>query len=206
MSISQSPPGSRILEYGCGPGSQAFSLAAAGMDVTGIDLSDVAIDQAQASAASRRLNIDFRTMNAEDLSFPSESFDLVCGSGILHHLDLDTAYAELARVLKPSGRAVFYETLGHNPLINAYRALTPDLRTEDEHPLLMSDIKAAGAYFGRVDAKHFTLLALIASAAPSNWRNGILTVLDRMDSLIFRMLPFARRFSWIVILTMRKQC
>lgn len=202
--ISQSPPGSKALEYGCGPGSQAFSLAASGVEVTGIDISEVAIDQAKTTATSQGLNIDFKTMNAEALSFPGGCFDLICGSGILHHLDLEVAYAELARVLKPSGRAVFLEPLGHNPLINAYRALTPKLRTEDEHPLLMRDLKTASEHFGEVGAHHFTMLSLAASFAPMLRRTKVIAALDRADQTLFRAMPFMRRYSWIVVLDLRK--
>ena len=82
-----------------------------------------------------------------------DSFDLVCGSGILHHLDLPAAMRELARVLRPSGRAVFMEPLGHNPAINAFRNRTPELRTPDEHPLLGKDLKLCRRYFGSVEVK-----------------------------------------------------
>ena len=96
-----------ILEYGCGPGSEAFNLADAGAKVTGIDISDVAIEQAIQEAENRDLSIDFKIMNAEDLTFPENSFDTICGSGILHHLDLEKAYSELTKVMKHDGKAVF---------------------------------------------------------------------------------------------------
>lgn len=199
-SIHQSPPGTKALEYGCGPGSQAFSLAASGVQVTGIDISEVAIQQAKVQADSLNVSVDFLTMNAESLKFPENCFDLVCGSGILHHLHLDTAYAELARVLKPSGRAVFLEPLGHNPLINAYRALTPKLRTEDEHPLLMRDLKAASQYFSQVKAEHFSMLSLAAAIAPPSRRAGMIKALGNIDRKLFQAAPFLRRYSWIVVL------
>jgi ubiquinone/menaquinone biosynthesis C-methylase UbiE len=64
-------------------------------------------------------------MNAEATTFPDNSFDLICGSSILHHLNLDKACAEIRRILRPDGGAVFIEPLGHNPLINMFRKLTP---------------------------------------------------------------------------------
>ncbi len=94
--------GKRVLEYGCGDGqwSHAYFLAERGADVTGIDISDVAIQLAQDEADRRGLRkATFRMMNAEQLEFADSSFDLICGSAILHHLDLERSYAELARVL-----------------------------------------------------------------------------------------------------------
>ena len=137
--------GADVLEYGCGPGSHSYFVAEHGADnVVGIDISPVGIDKAAAEAKKRGLeNISFRVMDAERLEFADNSFDLICGSAILHHLDLERAYAELSRVLRPTGSALFVEPLGHNPVINLYRNLTPSLRTVDEHPLLFRDLKDA---------------------------------------------------------------
>ena len=125
--------GSHTLEYGCGTGRHSPFLARSGASrVVGIDLSDVAIAKAREAAAREGLHqTDYRVMNAEQLEFDNDSFDLICGTAILHHLDLDRAYQELARVLRPGGVAVFLEPLAHNPLINLYRRATPQLRTVD---------------------------------------------------------------------------
>src|SRR5262249_7691600 len=119
----------RVLEYGCGPDGEAFILAEHGAKVAGIDISEVPIQKSTATGLSANLN--FQVMNGEDLRFEDNTFDVVCGSGILHHLDLAKTLLEIGRVLKPGGRAVFIEPLGHNPLINWYRNRTPHLRTED---------------------------------------------------------------------------
>ena len=133
-------PGSSVLEYGCGPGGRAFELARRGAFAHGIDISPVAIELARKAACEHGAehNTTFSVMDAEALDVPARSFDLVCGTSILHHLDVRRAYSEVARVLRPSGHAVFLEPLGHNPLFNVYRRLTPGVRTRDEHPLLMA--------------------------------------------------------------------
>lgn len=195
--------GSRALEYGCGPGSHAFDIARLGASVNGIDISPVAIDLAR-EAAQREApgaRTTFDVMDAEHLAFPDASFDLVCGTSIIHHLDVDRAYAEVARVLKPSGVAVFLEALGHNPAINAYRRLTPALRTDDEHPLRMNDIAAARTHFETVQSEHFALLSLAAMAA--NGRPAfarLSTGLQRIDRAMFTAFPPIRRWSWMAVL------
>ena len=81
----------KIIEYGCGKGSYAFELARNGAKlVMGIDISPVAIELAQTEAETKGLseNLDFPVMNAENLEFTPNSYDLICGSGILHHLEL----------------------------------------------------------------------------------------------------------------------
>jgi SAM-dependent methyltransferase len=197
-------PGSRVLEYGCGPGSSAFSLAEHGAKVTGIDISPVAIKKAVDRARREGVrNAEFRVMDAENLEFEDGSFDLVCGTGILHHLDLKKAFAEISRVLRPGGSAVFIEPLGHNPLINRFRGSTPELRTEDEHPLLMEDIRLAERLFGRVDMQPYGFLTL--AAIPLRRRPGFrpaLAVLEKADRVLFAVLPFVRRYSWQAVLTL----
>jgi ubiquinone/menaquinone biosynthesis C-methylase UbiE len=195
--------GSRALEYGCGPGSSAFELAGRGAIVDGIDISPVAIDLARATATSRGVGArtSFSVMDAEHLEFPSESFDLVCGTSIIHHLDVERAYGEVVRVLKPGGVGIFLEALGHNPAINLYRRLTPALRTEDEHPLRMKDIAAARRYFASVESEHFALLSLAAMPVQNRPVFARLSEgLQRADRAVFTALPQLRRWSWMAVL------
>lgn len=188
-----------VLEYGCGPGGVGFRLAKAGATVTGIDISPVAIEQAAQRAADEGLEIEYRVMNAERLEFENDSFDVVCGSGILHHLDLAQACREVARVLRPTGLAVFTEPLGHNPLINWYRNRTPDMRTVDEHPLVRSDLSVFGESFGSVRTHFFDLssLGLVPFRNTSIFQSA-LSVAHRLDDLIFRV-PGAKWLAWNVV-------
>jgi ubiquinone/menaquinone biosynthesis C-methylase UbiE len=201
--LAAAPSGARVLEYGCGRGSAAFGLAARGCEVTGIDISEVAVEQAAEEADREGLEIEFRVMNAEHLQVPDASFDLVCGSGILHHLDLGNAWDQLARVLRPSGRAVFLEPLGHNPLINLYRRLTPSLRTVDEHPLTMADVSAAGERFGAVTTSFHQLLWLATvpvRGLPGGRRASRLA--DRADQWLFGHVPVLRGLAWTSVLVL----
>lgn len=199
--------GKRVLEYGSGASAQAFFLASHGARVTGIDISPVAVERGRRHAADAGLAdcVTFEVMDAESLGFDDKSFDLVCGAGILHHLDLDRAYAEIARVLAPGGAATFVEPLGHNPLINAYRRRTPELRTADEHPLLLGDLEAAGKYFGEAQFEFFHLASLAAIPFRGRAAFGkLLSGLDAVDRLLFRLLPPIRRHAWMVVLRLRR--
>lgn len=201
--LAAQPQGKRVLEFGCGIKTNAIPLARAGAAVTGIDISSVAIETArrQAATAGVTARASFMPMNAESLEFDDDAFDIVCGSAVLHHLDLDRAYAEVARVLRPEGVAVFHEPLGHNPLINLYRRRTPELRTPDEHPLLMSDLQAATAHFDDVSTRFFHLQTL--AAAPFRHRRGfshVIGALDAADRVLFRLVPYARRHAWSAVI------
>ncbi|HEV7393522.1 MAG TPA: class I SAM-dependent methyltransferase, partial [Burkholderiales bacterium] len=140
--VSDAAKNRRVLEYGCGTGSLAFDLAEGASHVIGIDISDVAIRHAHLSAERRSLtNVEFLVDNAEAMQLPAKHVDVVAGSGIVHHLDIPKAMQEVRRVLMPGGVAIFAEPLAHNPFVNWYRKRTPELRTADEHPLTVSDLR-----------------------------------------------------------------
>lgn len=161
--VSAAARGADVLEYGCAQGVRSVTVAAAARTLVGIDISSVAIAQARSRvAAAGFANASFTVMNAERMALPDGAFDLVFGSGIIHHLDLDRSFREIARVLRPGGRAIFMEPLGHNPLINLYRRMTPDARTPDEHPLLRGDFAIARRYFAAVDLEFCGLTTLAA--------------------------------------------
>ncbi len=194
--------GGEVLEYGCGMGSQAPWLAKHGAKwITGIDIANVAIDQVKQIARAEGINnVTFKTMNAENLEFADNSFDLVYGTGILHHLDLEKSYAELSRTLKPSGKAIFREPLGHNPFINLYRRLTPRLRTEDEHPLLLSTMEIARRHFHRVETHYFHFFS-IGAVVFRNFKifPFALTLLEKIDKVMFQIPPL-KKFAWMVMI------
>jgi SAM-dependent methyltransferase len=191
---------SSVLEYGCGKGGYAFHLAEKGASVVGIDISEVAIEQARRKSGSLGLSTEFLVMDAERLTFGENSFDVVCGEAILHHLDLDRAFQEIARVAKPSGTCLFMEPLGHNPIINLFRKLTPQFRSLDEHPLLMRDLDLARKYFAEVSLSCFTLSSLCTLPLLNlPGYTKLLGTMDNADEYIFTHLPFARRFAWIAI-------
>jgi SAM-dependent methyltransferase len=100
-----------VLEIGAGTGYFSLNMAAAGLvgELTCTDISIGMLDVLQGNA--RRLglsSVNAVQADAESLPFPDESFDLVIGHAVLHHLpDLDRAFTEFRRVLRPAGRIVF---------------------------------------------------------------------------------------------------
>src|SRR5580765_5380991 len=99
--------GQKVLEIGCGIGTDGAQFARAGAVYTGIDLTEAAIDLARRRFALSGLKGDFRVSDAEKLDFPNDSFDLVYSHGVLHHTPgIESAISEIHRVLKPGGRAV----------------------------------------------------------------------------------------------------
>jgi SAM-dependent methyltransferase len=195
--------GKRLLEYGSGDATQGPRFVGLGATVVGIDISPVAVEKNREVARRRGLDrLTYEVMDAEATTFPDHSFDLIGGVGILHHLDLRRCYAEIARLLADGGSATFIEPLGHNPLINWFRDRTPHLRTPDEHPLVIDDLRLLREYFGRVDLKFYYLTALGAALLPEGWLcRTALKALNGVDQALFAVLPFLRKHAWAVVLT-----
>lgn len=157
--------GRDVLEYGCATGAITRRIAPAARSATGIDLSDAAVARATAEARAQGLaNTSFAVMDAENMDFDDGSFDLVFGSGIIHHLDTRRSLNEVARVLRPGGVAIFIEPLGVNPVLNAYRRRTPGARTPDEHPLVPADFAVMREVFANVQVRWFALSVVAATA------------------------------------------
>ena len=196
--------GKRVLEYGCGTGSHSLAIARRGGRVTGIDISEVGISKARERAAAEGVSgAEYLVMDAEQMTFPDDTFDLVIGEGILHHLNLEASYAEIARVLKPTGQAVFMEPLGHNPAINAFRKATPSMRTPDEHPLVRRDLRLADRYFADLHFEHHHLFSF--GALPfvrTPLFRPVVNALDAVDRAAFKVLPPLRMASWYVVMVM----
>lgn len=98
--------GLRVLEIGCGVGTDGAQFARAGADYTGVDLTEAAIELARKRFELSGLQGNFQVADAENLQFSDETFDLVYSHGVLHHTpDTARAIREIHRVLKPGGRA-----------------------------------------------------------------------------------------------------
>ena len=116
----------RGLEIGAGTGYFALNLLRTGVleHATCVDISPGMLDTLRENAERLGLadRVETRVCDAEQLPFVSETFDLVFGHAVLHHLpDLDQAFAEFARVLRPGGMLAFAgEPSRHGDRIAAY--------------------------------------------------------------------------------------
>jgi SAM-dependent methyltransferase len=98
--------GRRVLDVGCSSGIITGLIASAAGPTVGIDVDEPALVRARAEA--HPTNVEFRTMSAVALDFPSRSFDLVICNQMYYWLeDPERLMAEIARVLAPGGVCVF---------------------------------------------------------------------------------------------------
>jgi ubiquinone/menaquinone biosynthesis C-methylase UbiE len=101
--------GQRLLEIGCGIGTDLVRFARGGARVTGVDLAPTAIDLARKNFLLHGVTAEeLRVANGEALPYPDASFDVVYGHGVVQYTaDARQLIRECHRVLKPGGTAIF---------------------------------------------------------------------------------------------------
>ena len=123
MLTSLIQPHQSVLEIGCGTGYFTKPLAVTGARITAIDISPDLLQVSRRRVPAT--NVNFLLENAYAMSFPENSFDLVVGISILHHLDVEKGLTEVFRVLKPGGGIFFTEPNMLNPQIALQKNIPP---------------------------------------------------------------------------------
>ncbi len=215
--------GKAILDLGCGAGENAVYFALQGAHCTAADWSQEMVNTALLLAALHGVSIEGQQVNAHELPFPDGSFDCVYAANLLHHVDIERALREMHRVLKPGGAACFWDPLKHNPIINVYRRIASEVRTEDEHPLDISIVGFVRSLFSQVNYDTFWLATLwiflrfylIEKANPNKeryWKKIITEEprlrddynrLERIDRLL-KIIPGMKRYAWNIAVVARK--
>jgi ubiquinone/menaquinone biosynthesis C-methylase UbiE len=99
--------GQKVLEVGCGAGTDLVRFARGGAEVYGVDLAESAIELAKKNFAINGLTADLRVADGEHLPFPDHTFDLVYAHGVVQYTANDLALiAEARRVVKPGGLVI----------------------------------------------------------------------------------------------------
>ena len=97
--------GQKVLDVAAGNGNASLAAARRWCDVTATDYVPALLERARERAAAERLDIEFREADAEALSFPDHSFDVVVSTfGVMFTPDQERAAAEMVRVCKPGGK------------------------------------------------------------------------------------------------------
>ena len=203
------PRGKRVLDYGCGEGRFSFRLLDRGAaHVTGIDISEARIAAARAEAAELGVGdrTAFMTADAHHSGLPPASFDLIIGSDILHHLDIADATAELRRLLKPQGQAIFVEPLAHHPLLRLGRRITPSARTTDEHPLTEDDWRLIDRTFPNFVHREVEFISIplmpLNLVLPERAQQGLAARVAPLDDRILDRFGGLRKYARRTILLM----
>lgn len=199
-----------ILDFGCGEGWSTIEYGKRGAEVYCFDISPGSLHNLLHEAEEEGVEKKIRpaVMAAEYLGYPGKTFDLVLGVSILHHTDVSLVGREVARVLKPGGRALFIEPLAHNVFLRLFRWLTPNRRTPTEQPMTVAQIRDFSRAFKQGDYRGYHLFSIFPQGILWLTRSqGLfrvsLRVTEFLDRLLLTMFPFLQRYCWAAIIEVK---
>ncbi len=138
-------PGLKVADIGCGTGSFTSKFLKYKFKLFGIDISPNCVKY----AAKRYPNISFEVGDAERTNYPSQTFDVIFLSGVLHHFrDFFHVIGECHRILKKGGILLCYDPNRQNPFMRVFRCKDSTLYvskgvTRNERPLVKKEITSA---------------------------------------------------------------
>lgn len=214
FAINEYTKDSSLLDFGTGPGENALKLAQIGYQISGFDISDKNIEIAQELFKSKDKQADFQVSFAEELPYADNSFDMIVGIDILHHVDIEKSINECYRVLKNGGKAFFREPI-EVPLLDRIREtklvqlFAPKKVsfekhiTEDERKLNQVDDRMIIQIFPKTKKHYYFLLARFDKF----FREGSdpkPSILEKIDYFLIRTFPFLKKMCGTVIYELEK--
>lgn len=199
--------GRKLLDYGAGDGWTAVCFAKAGAKVWAMDISRKGIELVRKKAAANGVSdsVIAEVGNCYETNYSKNMFDLIYGGGILHHLDLAASGAELNRILKSDGVAVFCEPIRETRIMDIIRSMVlfimrkspAEDTTEDEEPLTKKKIMRLKSYFKTVNVTYFNVL----SSANSIINNDkAFDFLNKLDNLLKKIVPGFEKLGRTVVI------
>ena len=154
--------GKNLLDIGAGLGESSVYFALHGARVTVVDISPQMVETALNLGRRHGVGLQGIVSSAENLNLPRAKYDILYVANTIHHVqDRGLLFEQMSRALKPCGMFFSYDPLAYNPVINLYRRMATGVRTPDESPLTIDDIKLAGKYFQHVQHREFWITTLL---------------------------------------------
>ncbi len=164
----------KVLDIGCGPGLFSIMMATCAHDVMGVDYSEEMLKEARVNAKECNQDIEFVKMDAQNLGFADETFDLIVTRNVTWCLeDPKKAYTEWFRVLKKGGRVVNFDANHYLDRFDKdYKGAVKEIREQEK---VHHD-----KFLGEVDVEIINDIALslpLSKVKRPNWDYDTLTAI-----------------------------
>jgi len=207
-----------VCDFGCGFGVTSAWFALRGARVLAFDVAETNVTIARRTAKVNKVEdrVTVEVMQAESAPLPSNTFDLVFGNGVLHHLDIEITARQILRILKPGGIAIFREPLGENQLLEHIRRSpwrgSQHRHSQDERSFRYEDVEVLRSVFPRLEFRETELLSLLGAllrefkSTPtiSPRREKLLKKIRQLDRRMLARFPSIRHLSSISVVCMFK--
>ena len=206
-----------ILDYGCGLGNLSIFLICSGANnVFAIDISDVAIEKFIEIIYANNLSykIKAKRCSVTNIPFPDNTFDVVVGQAILHHIyGLENVENELHRILKPGGKVIFTDSLSDSLFMRIPRIITmwrfnkkyPD---QGEQHMYRKKIHEFGRLFKTTTIREHSMIFMIKrffrGHHNKDWVKSVLRIAHLVDLKVLTIFPFMRRFCGEAVIIYEK--
>jgi SAM-dependent methyltransferase len=195
--------GKKLLDIGAGLGESSVYFALQGADVTTVDISPQMVETALKLGAQFGVKLQGLVSGGEALNLPEAAYDIIYIANTIHHVqNRALLFVQMNRALKPGGRFFSYDPLAYNPAINVYRRMASEVRTPDESPLTVADLRLAKKYFRSVQHREFWVSSLLLFVK-YYLRDRVNPNADRYWKRILRETPQTLRW-WMPLRTLDK--
>jgi len=199
--------GKSIIDIGCGYHPTPIYFALAGAErVCACDVSPKAVQfmrhLVNLYGVADRVTV--YESPVERMPFASGEFDLMHGEAVLHHISLPPAAPEIRRVLKPGGRAVFKDPLGHNPILEFVRDHMPAVTGKSaakgtDRPMTVEDVEGFGRFFASYEYRTFGLTSMAAMLLRLPRRSTMTQAMHSLDNAVIASFPIMKRYAQYVV-------
>ena len=206
----------QLLDFGCGPGDNSLRFSWVGFNVTGFDISENNIKTCK--TLFEKYNIfnksHFLVSAAETLPLKDDSFEVVVGIDILHHVDIPKALLEVKRVLKKDGIAIFrepfdvplFDKLRNTKLVRVFFPNSVSLKahiTVDERKLNKLDLEIIKEIFPNTVIEQSLIFSRFDKFIRKN-DNPNSSLLEQIDYLFCKIIPFFKYLGGGSVIILKK--